>query len=175
MENILEQWKPVPGYEGLYEVSDQGKVRSLERWTAKGRGHRLIPSCIMKQVLVKGYLCVSLSKKKQKQLKVHRLVIEAFNGPAPEWATMVNHIDKNTLNNCLSNLEWSDNGHNKRHANRRFEYKGRLYSPIELAELAGTDVFLVSRRLRKGWSVKNAVEVPRRNTNNPKQLLGGQV
>jgi len=82
---------------------------------------------------------------------------------------------KNTLNNCLSNLEWSDNGHNKSHANRRFEYKGRLYSLIELAELAGTDVFLISRRLRKGWSVKNAVEVPRRNTNNPKQLLGGQV
>lgn len=165
---MQELWQPVKGYEGLYEVSDHGRVKSLERWISPGRGYRLNPERIMKPSDIRGYLCVCTSGKLQ---KIHRLVMLAFCGPEPEWSTMVNHIDKDTRNNRLGNLEWSNNGHNKRHANRKHHYKGNLYSAIELAEIAKTDVYLVSRRLRSGWSVTDAVERPRRRTARGLKLL----
>lgn len=90
-----EIWKPVPGYEGLYEVSNIGRVRSLKRNTTPGR--------ILSQKISR-YDSVSLFKDgKQNYCSVHRLVWSAFNGPIPDGA-QVNHIDENPHNNVLSNL-----------------------------------------------------------------------
>lgn len=93
----METWKAIPGYEGLYEVSDQGRVKSL--WYGQTR--------IMKpEKQGCGYLRVMLCKDGQrKMLLVHRLVAEAFI-PNPNNLKTVNHKDENKENNTVSNLEW---------------------------------------------------------------------
>ena len=111
--NEPEIWKPIAGYEGAYEVSDNGRVRSLDRHDARGKfcpGQVLRPT-----VSPKGHLRVSLSGK---SASVHRLVAEAFLGSAPEGKPNVLHWDDVPANNHLSNLRWGSDAENKRDAIR---------------------------------------------------------
>lgn len=114
MEIEKEIWKPVVGYEGIYEVSNLGRVKSLERVVSFGRARRVIKEKILKQVK-KGtcqYYCVNLTiKGKQHWMLVHRLVAQAFI-PNPKGLPEVNHKDENKDNNTLDNLEWCDREHN---------------------------------------------------------------
>lgn len=99
-------WKDIKGYEGLYQVSDEGNVR------------RILKSGNTKQVKCKDglYYTVSLSKNgRYKSFNVHRLVAEAFLD-RPEGKTEVNHIDGDKHNNNLSNLEWVTQQENHIHA-----------------------------------------------------------
>ena len=104
-----EIWKWIFGYEGLYQVSNFGRVKSFNgRWGSVQ---------ILKPVLQKnGYLTVSLCKNgKLKTVKIHRLVAETFltnSDNLPE----VNHKDGNKLNNCVENLEWCTGKENVQHA-----------------------------------------------------------
>ena len=100
MEN--EVWKPVVGYEGLYEVSDQGRVRSLNyRNTGKTELLKL-------NISNSGYKCVILSKYgKVSNHFVHRLVAEAFI-PNEKKYPVINHKDCNRQNNVAENLEYCD-------------------------------------------------------------------
>lgn len=112
-----EVWKSVVGYEGYYEVSDLGRVRSLDRTTLRDNRHGKQPTKIkgriMKQGVRAGYpyvnLCVNNFRKKR---PVHRLVAEAFLGTGEE----VNHKDGNKLNNHINNLEWCTRAENHIHA-----------------------------------------------------------
>ncbi|MCT3083919.1 endonuclease [Lactococcus lactis] len=106
-----EEWKDVVGYEGLYKVSNLGRVKSFHGDTP----------IILKQRLdgsVGNYLMIGLSKDgKQKKIKVHRLVAKAFvinSDNKPE----VNHIDENKLNNRADNLEWVTHYENCIHGTR---------------------------------------------------------
>lgn len=91
-----ETWLPIVGYEGLYEVSDRGNIRSLFRYKKQ-----LKPS-----EGNNGYLSVELFKNKQgKRFSIHRLVAMAFI-PNPENFPQINHKDENKHNNCADNLEW---------------------------------------------------------------------
>ena len=94
-----EIWKPIKGYEGLYEVSSCGRVRSLRRKAPK----------ILKQANNGyGYLTVSLCKNKTTSvIKVHKLVAEAFI-PNPDNLPTIDHIDRNRKNNFAENLRWAD-------------------------------------------------------------------
>ena len=113
-----EEWKPIKGYEGLYEISNWGRVKSLLGWN----GHKYIQRERIldpyKQQSNKYYSrsVVKLTKdNKTKDFKVHRLVAEAFI-PNPDNYTVVNHIDGNSLNNKVENLEWCTQKVNIKHA-----------------------------------------------------------
>ena len=105
---MSEEWRDVVGYEGLYQVSDQGRVKSLERNIPHWRGGEQIrKERILKPTPIKdGYLIVDLcAGGKRKRFLVHRLVCEAFHGN-PEGKPQVNHINEDKADNRAANLEW---------------------------------------------------------------------
>jgi hypothetical protein len=167
-----EQWRPVVGYEGYYEVSDRGQVRSIDRVimsrsSAGGLCEHRRKGHIKNQASDKdGYKLATFCRDgKEKMWRVHILVAEAFLGPRPEWSTMINHKNKDVSDNRVENLEWSNNGHNKRHSNARYLHKGALRSCSELAEAAGLPMPTVHARInRYGWSVEKAISTPVRGT-----------
>jgi len=104
MSNTQQEiWKDIKDYEGIYQVSNLGKVKSLDRIDSGGRFR---PEKILKQNNNKGYLKVTLCKNKSvKYPNVHRLVALAFI-PNPDNKLQVNHKDENKKNNCVDNLDW---------------------------------------------------------------------
>jgi len=113
-EGLRERWRPITGYEGQYEVSDTGRIKSLKR---KGKGTPHTQDLIRKtNYLPKGQELVSLSKNgKVKTLLVHRLVAKAFL-PNPNNYPQINHLDGNRKNNNLDNIEWCNQAQNQKHA-----------------------------------------------------------
>lgn len=112
MENQIEVWKDVVGYEGIYQVSNHSRIKSLGRYS-KGRvGNYVFRN---EKILIPdtstGYCRVTFKK----QHPVHRLVAIAFI-PNPNNLPEVNHIDENKLNNDISNLEWVTHRENIRHS-----------------------------------------------------------
>lgn len=104
----MEIWKDIPDYEGIYQVSNLGNVKSLSRIRGGNGGNYLLPERILKNKINNhGRPCVNLSKEGiVKTLMVHQLVAMAFLNHKPNGHTMVvDHIDNNPLNNKLSNLQ----------------------------------------------------------------------
>lgn len=114
-----EIWKPVPGYEGYYSVSNLGRIRREEKkidtMTHHGPIQRTIRGKIIKQFMnSNGYMSVTLSKNgKGITMNVHSLVMKAFN--KVDHYECINHIDHNKMNNCLGNLEYSTQHNNVLH------------------------------------------------------------
>lgn len=124
-----EIWKPIPGWEGLYEVSSLGSIRSLHR--GSGRVLRTAATA-------GGYLHLTLARNGSKvSAYVHRLVAEAFHGPAPEGHE-VRHLNGNQTDNAASNLAWGTSSENHqdtlRHGTNHQKVKthcpaGHAYTP----------------------------------------------
>lgn len=112
---MTESWKPVPGYEGLYEVSDQGRVRSVTRTEKQKNGHRRYrASVVLKPNSGNRYLEVQLCREGvHKHRTIHSLVAEAFLGERPE-GLVIRHLDGNTRNNSASNLAYGTQSENLR-------------------------------------------------------------
>jgi len=150
--NSKEIWKPIRGYEGLYEVSDCGRVRSVDRWVCDTIGRKyLIKGCLMQpQFGPSGYYQICLRKcNKSKTYKLHRLVADAFI-PNPDNKSCIDHINTNRTDCRACNLRWvtlSENSNNlitKHHA----KY-GRQKTPIK-------------RGINRNVFSKNAPNHPRR-------------
>ena len=110
---MIEEWRDVLGYEGLYEVSDQGRVRRNGKILKPGKNNW-------------GYLQVFLSKNEiLKTSKIHRLVASAFI-PNPQNLPEINHKDENKTNNCLDNLEWCTHDYNTNYGTRNARAAERI-------------------------------------------------
>jgi hypothetical protein len=106
-----EIWKPVVGYEAQYWVSSLGRVKTVPKWVNSKNGsfalkrERLLTPHLSKRT---GYYSVSLHRGgKGRTVNVHRLVCEAFNGPAPDGKCDVAHNDGSRTNNAAENLRWA--------------------------------------------------------------------
>lgn len=131
--NETEVWKDIPEYKGLYQVSNWGRVKSLERTIVCGSQIRLIKERVLKENKdTLGYCRIGLHKDgKRKTFSVHRLVAKCFLEPI-EGKDIVNHKDCNPSNNNVENLEFCtqqqnvtyNNAHIKRGLNNRGKYKG---------------------------------------------------
>lgn len=111
---MKEIWKDIKGYEGLYKISNLGKIKSLSRPRNK---YQFIEEHILKTRLThRGYELVSLSKDgKLKSFYVHRLVAQTFI-ENPEKKSCVNHINGIKIDNQVNNLEWCSYSENMNHA-----------------------------------------------------------
>jgi hypothetical protein len=124
-----EKWKDIPSFEGFYQVSNLGRVRSLDRviFDKKKNRHLSLKGVILKdrKSPKTRYLQVSLTDKTGKAFypKIHRLVAEAFI-PNPHNKSEVNHIDLNRFNNSATNLEWCTRKENMVHAAKGGVMKG---------------------------------------------------
>lgn len=126
-----EIWRPIVGYEGLYEVSSYGRVRSLDRCLVNSLGKVVH----IKGKILKGgdnglgYKFVYLKKDGINNNRyVHRLVAETFI-PRPEGLYEVNHKDEDKSNNSVENLEWCDHKYNMNYGDRMNKvYKKKIES-----------------------------------------------
>lgn len=107
---MSERWRPVPGYHGAYEVSDQGRVRSWKVYRGKP-GPRILKGVPK----VEGHLNVGLvdAEGRVRFRMIHALVLEAFVGPRPEWAEESRHLDGDPANNALANLRYGTRSENQ--------------------------------------------------------------
>ena len=113
----MEIWKPIPGYEGYYEASSEGRIRSVDREYITSNGkHYHKKGRILKLNTSQEYTNVELNKDGHAhQYSVHRLVATTFI-PNPENKETVNHKDEDKRNNCVENLEWMTWSENNKHA-----------------------------------------------------------
>lgn len=143
-----EKWRPVIGYENIYDVSSIGRIRSISKpLKRKKRDRILIHNRILKpSVHPCGYRQVVLSKnKKQKTLRVHRIVAMAFIQNENNLP-FVNHKDGNTGNNIVENLEWCTPKENTLHSYRelgRIPIHGETHNK---AKLSNKDVIEIRRK-----------------------------
>ena len=131
-----EIWKPIIGYEGLYEASSIGRIRSIGKRAGK-HGDVII----LKQHNIKGYLRITLHKNKEKKCFLsHRIIYEAFYGSLPKFEHKgkghcdemwdINHKDENKSNNRIDNLELITKTQNIRYGTRSKRQAKKLAKPV---------------------------------------------
>lgn len=156
MSDATERWLPVVGYEGYYEVSDQGRVRSITRRVrfVDGRS-RIAPECILKPYLRPNgdRFYVTLWRDNAKDnVPIARLVLAAFRGPAPDRADGC-HNDGNSLDDRLSNLRWDSRRENVLDAVRHGTHQNTRKTHCPRNHLLAGDN-IVTRRDKPGRQCK---------------------
>lgn len=142
---MKEEWRAVPGYEGLYEVSNMGRVRSLDRWVDRPQGGYLAKGKELKGWVNKaGYRTVLLYKGEGRGngyvgFHVHRLVAKCFI-PNPNRYGIINHKDENPRNNRVDNLEWCTQSYNVNYGtgkDRNYESNRKHMRMVEKLDMNG--------------------------------------
>lgn len=163
MKFIEEVWKPVKGYEGIYEVSNIGRVKSCERIVTRSNGRKInFPEKIMKpSINHKGYEVIDLRKNGKRECGfVHRLVGKAFI-ENPNNKKQINHKNGVKRDNNVDNLEWVTNKENVIHA-----YKNNLNNNRNAIESRKrkVDQFTLENELIKTYnSIEEATKVTKIN------------
>lgn len=148
----MNSWRPVLGFEGHYEVSDTGYIRSIKRETI----------ILAPRYDRSGYIKAALFKDgKYHPTLVHRLVAEAFLGQAPSERHQINHVDGDKTNNRADNLEWCTASESGNHAYRTglsVSRKGSLHGRSKLTEaqvqeIRGLDGALTQRQIAARFDV----------------------
>lgn len=111
----MSEWRAIPGYEGLYEVSDHGEVRSLDRVVTRHDGARQFhPGITLRQNWSGGYRAVNLCRDSRRRTsRVHQLVLLAFVGPRPEDLQQIRHLNGDHADNRLVNLKYGTTSENQ--------------------------------------------------------------
>lgn len=115
---MKEIWKNIPNYEGYYQASNLGRIKSLRRYKQNHSKLQIVEEKIINQYINKhnGYVYSMLYKDgTEKNCRVHKLIAQTFI-PNPENKKTINHIDGNKANNRVDNLEWATNRENIIHA-----------------------------------------------------------
>lgn len=136
---MKETWQDIPEYEGLYQASTLGRIRSVDRLVPGINGHfKQLKGIILNQTTAgRGYASVMLSKNGvTKRWNVHRLIALTFI-PNPDRLPEINHKDEDKTNNIWTNLEWCDSKYNANYGHRninqvntKLKKKGLLASPL---------------------------------------------
>lgn len=139
----MEEWRDIPGYDGYYQISNQGRVRSKDRYARVcGGGQRLVKGRVMALTkATNGYPMINLSYKRVlSHHLVHRLVAQAFI-PNPNNYPQVNHKDENITNNCVDNLEWCTAKYNANYGTRNQRCNEKVKKkPVKQIDLDGNVV-----------------------------------
>lgn len=138
-----EVWKDIEGYEGLYQISNFGRVKSLPKPHKNAHGYYLTKEKILSPRVCgtqREYLSVALQRDgERKQIKIHRLVAQAFI-PNPNNLPEVNHIDENKGNNKADNLEWCTRSYNVNYGSRIEKQRKTLIKPVAAYDAIGNFV-----------------------------------
>lgn len=155
-ESEKEIWKDIPGYEGRYQASNTGKIKSMNY------NHTGVPGILTPQDN-RGYKCVTICKadKKHKFHLVHRLVWKTFVGPIPE-GMQINHKDENKYNNSLENLEIVTPKQNANYGSRNIRAAQSKSKPIAKIDIATGKILkeypsVISARKEYGDAIADAV------------------
>ena len=165
-----EVWRDIEGYDGLYQVSNQGRVKSLERKDCLGR---IVKERILKPGVVSdGYLFVVLcAGGKRKKFFVHRLVCQAFH-KNPNNKPEVNHVNEDKADNRACNLEWCTRRDNCNHGTRNI----RAGKAISKANSKPLGQYTLAGELVKIWpSTQEAQRQAGFNQGNISQAANGKL
>ena len=125
---MREKWKNLPGYKGVYQASNRGRIKR------KIGGPGIVSGRILKQSCnSRGYVCISIHKKSQ---YVHRIILSTFSGPCPDKMEC-RHLDGNKSNNCSDNLAWGTKSENQQDCIRhgtRIDNRGSKHWNSKLKE-----------------------------------------
>lgn len=134
---MKEIWRDIRGFEGLYQVSNFGRIKSFQAIHKKGKPSEYYLNASLAN---NGYHQVTLYKnKKRSKLLVHRIVAEAFIDN-PDNLPQVNHKDENRLNNHADNLEWCTNLYNNRYGTKNSRFSEAHSFPIEQMTTSGKPI-----------------------------------
>src|SRR5574344_1341602 len=163
IDETSEIWRDIKGYEGYYQVSNYGRVKSSPRIIVRGDINQPIKTRIRKSFITMGYLKLGLSKKsKTENVFVHRLVAEAFI-PNPNNLPCVNHKNEDKTDNRVENLEWCTHKYNSNYGTvkerrvKAFMAKNSTCRPVIMMDSNGNEI----RRFR---SIKDAFKETGINT-----------